>query len=233
MNMIAAQPSIATAPRDAGALATMGRYQLIRLADQLGLTPTAERRTALKSAPINEFVTSLLLALQEYDAKNPQAAAPAAASPAPVEPEAPPANPAPVPAPKKEPRTRAQVAAATAAAAATSATPVPQAAVQVSAIPEEFIRAMSGLRGEVQDVVEANKKLEKRMASLEEKIEYLTVLGQWQFTLLGMVAQQHLEASAEELLTEVVRDREHMLVMLAKASESVAAEANRKLGKGA
>lgn len=210
--------TVESAPREPEKLANIGRFQLRRLGDELGLLNTEQKKNAFMSGTPAEMAQAVSAALKIRDGGGSLTpVAPAPAAPA----QEPPVRVPVVEEPVREPRIRART----------------EAPVQV---PESSpTPALSELRNELRNVEGGIEKaraeivgverlvrdtsltvLLPKLERLEEAVVGLAEQNKFLFSIILMVAEQHIrDASRTEILRTAAEDVPFVLKDLEKAIE--------------
>jgi hypothetical protein len=204
--------TVESAPREQEKLANIGRFQLRRLAEELGLLNTEQKKNAFMSGTPSEMAQAVSMALRTRDASGGTVvSAPPMMQEVPVQ--------APVvEAPVREPRTRARVEAPIQAQEGTA---TPAFLAELRALTDNTRAELMGLNKLVKDA--GLSDLLPKVERLEEAVVGLMEQNKFLFSIVLMVAEQHIrDASRTEILRTAAEDVPFVLKDLERAIEEVA-----------
>lgn len=196
--------TIENAPRELDKLQTSGRYRLRQLAEQLQLLPDEATKSAFMRNTPAQMAEAIHMALLTYDSKNGNGKAnghtnghAAAPEPAPEPVREPVVQSAPTPAPAREPRTSKQ-AAASAAAATTD-----NAAVH-ALLKEQMVPGLNRLNTALDQLKETVAMQQAPLVDLTKIVASMNKQTQIMFSLVVMIAEEHLKGSRGQLLQDAI-----------------------------
>lgn len=204
--------TIESAPREQEKLANIGRFQLRRLAEELGLLNTEQKKNAFMSGTPSEMAQAVSMALRTRDASGGAVvSAPPMMQETPVQ--------APVAeAPVREPRTRTRVEAPVQAQEGTA---TPAFLSELRALNDNTRAELMGLNKLIKESGLAD--LLPKVERLEEAVVGLMEQNKFLFSIVLMVAEQHIrDASRTEILRTAAEDVPFVLKDLERAIEEVA-----------
>lgn len=208
--------TVESAPREQEKLANIGRFQLRRLAEELGLLNTEQKKNAFMSGTPSEMAQAVSMALRTRDASGG-----AVVSAPPIMQEAPIQVPVQVPVAEalvREPRTRARVEAPVQAQEGTA---TPAFLSELRALNDNTRAELMGLNKLIKESGLAD--LLPKVERLEEAVVGLMEQNKFLFSIVLMVAEQHIrDASRTEILRTAAEDVPFVLKDLERAIEEVA-----------